>query len=86
MRLSRMRMILEQATQEARPKPSGQPYHKPSGQPIKSPLGSLYQGSLGSLKQAPQGQPITPSGQPKVMPDYRERKMWLKKHGAGLDL
>jgi predicted metal-dependent hydrolase len=22
----------------------------------------------------------------KVMPDYRERKMWLKKHGAGLDL
>ena len=21
----------------------------------------------------------------KVMPDYRERKMWLKKHGAGLD-
>lgn len=22
----------------------------------------------------------------KVMPDYRERKMWLKKHGAGLDI
>jgi hypothetical protein len=22
----------------------------------------------------------------KVMPDYHERKMWLKKHGAGLDL
>lgn len=22
----------------------------------------------------------------KVMPDYRERKLWLKKHGAGLDL
>lgn len=22
----------------------------------------------------------------KVMPDYGERKMWLKKHGAGLDL
>lgn len=22
----------------------------------------------------------------KVMPDYRERKMWLRKHGAGLDL
>lgn len=22
----------------------------------------------------------------KVMPDYRERKVWLKKHGAGLDL
>jgi predicted metal-dependent hydrolase len=22
----------------------------------------------------------------KVMPDYAERKMWLKKHGAGLDL
>ena len=22
----------------------------------------------------------------KVMPDYRERKMWLKKRGAGLDL
>jgi predicted metal-dependent hydrolase len=22
----------------------------------------------------------------KVMPDYRERKMWLKKHGAELDL
>jgi Fic family protein len=22
----------------------------------------------------------------KVMPDYGERKMWLKKHGAGLDI
>jgi predicted metal-dependent hydrolase len=22
----------------------------------------------------------------KIMPDYRERKIWLKKHGAGLDL
>ncbi len=22
----------------------------------------------------------------KVMPDYHERKTWLKKHGAGLDL
>ena len=22
----------------------------------------------------------------KVMPDYRERKEWLRKHGAGLDL
>lgn len=22
----------------------------------------------------------------KVLPDYQERKMWLKKHGAGLDL
>ena len=22
----------------------------------------------------------------KIMPDYAERKMWLKKHGAGLDI